>query len=451
MTVRLFVTAFVLMCIAACGPGAMDSQENEDLLTSDCQATIITNVSASTNDGNLPSNVLDGKLSTRWSGSGIGAYITADLGTSTSVCGVGVAWYLGNQRTNNFVISTSLDGSTFNQAYTGKSTGKTTAVETYTITPGQSRYVRVTVNGNSQNLWASITELQVYASASKPTTDPAPVNNGSYDTTILTDHPVAFWGVNHTNGAEPDLTGNGNNGTYQGGTPPIVTMPNGDQAADFNGSSEYLTIPSNASMSIPTTGNLTWEGWIRPDVLQFPHSTGGYVDWMGKCANYSPTCEWEARMYNASNSQNRYNRLSAYVFNPSAGLGSGADWQPVQGLLQANQWYYVVGEYTTLSQPSTCSNASTYPGSINIWVNGVKWSQPNHNPTGCMSQYNVVPKTNNSPVNIGKMASDSYFQGAVGKVAIYNYLLSQAQITNHFYTMTGELPSGSCANTCVLQ
>ena len=62
------------------------------------------------------------------------------------------------------------------------------------------------------------------------------------------------------------------------------------------------------------------------------------------------------------------------MFNPSAGLGSAADWQPTCGLIQAGQWYHVVGEYTTLSQPSDCQNAAKYPGSINIWVNGVQWN-----------------------------------------------------------------------------
>ena len=65
-------------------------------------------------------------------------------------------------------------------------------------------------------------------------------------------------------------------------------------AADFNGSSQSLSVPSKASLSIPTTGNLTWEAWIRPAVIEFPNASGGYVDWMGKCAEYSPSCEWEA-------------------------------------------------------------------------------------------------------------------------------------------------------------
>jgi hypothetical protein len=37
---------------------------------------------------------------------------------------------------------------------------------------------------------------------------------------------------------------------------------------------------------------------------------------MGKCANCSPTCEWEARFYDLDNSSNRPSRISAYVFQP---------------------------------------------------------------------------------------------------------------------------------------
>jgi len=276
--------------------------------------------------------------------------------------------------------------------------------------------------------------------------------SSAYNLMVLADHPVAFWNVNAVGNTESDLTGNGNTGTYQGGSPGASTMPNGEQAAVFNGSTEYLTIPSNSSFSIPTTGNLTWEIWIQPTVLQFPNSDAfdNYVDVMGKCANYSPTCEWESRMYNnVPNTQpDRCNRMSAYVFNPSAGEGSGADWQPVCGLIQAGQWLHIVGEYTLLSQPSNCPNAGTYPGSINIWVNGVLWDQAAHTPTGCMSQFSVVPKANTSPVNIGTMGFDSWFEGAVGKVAIYNYLLTQTQITNHYQTMTGKQPTGSCGTTC---
>lgn len=274
-------------------------------------------------------------------------------------------------------------------------------------------------------------------------------SSNSYDQVVLCEKPVGYWAMSLSSGTqEADLSGKGSAGTYKGPTPTLVALPNGDQAANFNGASNYLTIPSKAAFSIPTTGNLTWEAWIRPSILQFPNDSGGYVDWMGKCADYSPTCEWEARMYNTDNSQDRCNRLSAYVFNPSAGLGSGADFQPTCGLFQANTWLHVVGEYTILSQPSDCQSAASYPGAINIWVNGVPWNHSKHGQTGCFSQYQVVPKANNSPVNVGTMAGDAWFQGAIGKLAIYDFLLSQAQITNHYQTMTGKAPTGSCADTC---
>jgi hypothetical protein len=166
---------------------------------------------------------------------------------------------------------------------------------------------------------------------------------------------------------------------------------------------------------------------------------------MGKCQDYGPTCEWEARLYNTSS--DRCNRFSAYVFNPTAGLGSGAYWQPTCGLIQAGQWYHVVGEYTTLSQPSGCQNAGQYPGVINIWLNGVPWNQSRHGQTGCFSQYNIVPVANNSPVNVGTMAMDAWFQGAIGKLAIYDKLLSQAQITSHYMLMTGKAPPAAAPTT----
>lgn len=281
-----------------------------------------------------------------------------------------------------------------------------------------------------------------------PQPTPAPTRpSKDYDSVVLADRPGLFLAMDEfSSGSEPDLSWHGIDGTYRGGTPGSATMPNGNLAADFNGSSQFLTVPSSASLSIPTTGELTWEAWIRPDTLQFPVSTGGYVDWMGKCANYSPTCEWEARIYNATNPQNRYDRMSAYVFNNTAGLGSGADWQPNQNELQAGQWLYVVGEYQTLTAANGCSG----PGTINIWVNGVKWDAAAHHPTGCLSQYGVTPTAGNSPLNIGTMARDSWFKGAIGKVAIYSYLLSPAQIAAHFEAMTGAQPSGSCANTCTI-
>ena len=270
----------------------------------------------------------------------------------------------------------------------------------------------------------------------------------TYDQTVLCDQPVAYWAMKGTASTEPDLVAN-NTGTYKGAAPTAATLPNSDAAVHFDGATGYLTIPSNAAFSLPTTHDLTWEGWINADTLQFPKaSDDGYVDWMGKCADYAPTCEWEARLYSTTTSESRPNRMSAYIFNSTAGLGSAADWQPVDNLIKESTWYHVVGEYTTLSQPSDCTGTTMYPGSINVWVNGVEWDHAEHGQTGCMSQYSVAPSAGSSPLNIGTMAGDTWFPGAIGKVAIYDKLLTQAQINAHYKAMTGKSPTGSCSATC---
>jgi predicted small secreted protein len=147
----------------------------------------IAAVSASANDGNVPANVLDGSLSTRWSCLGIGCWIRADLGANRSITDVAVAWYAGNTRVNNYVISVSSDGVTYTQVATGRSSGTTLQLERYALpSPASARYVRVTVNGNTSNSWASITELRVYgpdegtqAPAPAPAPAPEPAPSGS--------------------------------------------------------------------------------------------------------------------------------------------------------------------------------------------------------------------------------------------------------------------------------
>lgn len=285
------------------------------------------------------------------------------------------------------------------------------------------------------------------AGSTAPAPSPTPSPSTGYDSVVLGDGPVMYLALSNAGGTETDKTGNGHNGTYKGGTPSIASMPNGDKATVFNGSSNYVSVPSHAALSIPTTKKLTWEGWIRPDTLNFANASGDeYVDWMGKCEDYSPTCEWEARIYSQNTPERRPNRFSAYAFNPGAGLGSGADWQPSSGQIAAGQWYHVVAQYDLTTTPSVCS--SSRPGMITIWVNGVKWSMADHMDTGCMSQYDVTPKAGSSPLNIGTMAMDTWFKGAIGKVAVYNRLLTQAEITEHYTAMTGKSPTGSCGDTC---
>ncbi len=126
-----------------------------------CSKMPIASVVANANDGNLHTNTKDNNLNTRWSNLGSGSWIQFDLGSMESICSVDVNWYRGDIRQNNFVISVSNDGTTFTDKYTDTSNLGTTA-EKYSLPAGtEGRYVRITVNGNTENQWASVTEVAV--------------------------------------------------------------------------------------------------------------------------------------------------------------------------------------------------------------------------------------------------------------------------------------------------
>lgn len=110
-----------------------------------------------------PSHVIDNNGNTSWSSLGIGSWIQLDLGTIKNICSVDIAWYKGNERQNNFVISASNDGVTFSRLFSNQSTGTTPSFEKYNVSDTNARYIRVTVNGNTQDSYATISEISVNA------------------------------------------------------------------------------------------------------------------------------------------------------------------------------------------------------------------------------------------------------------------------------------------------
>ncbi|OJT25352.1 carbohydrate-binding protein [Archangium sp. Cb G35] len=123
----------------------------------------------------MPGNAIDGSSGTRWSADGIGQWLQGDMGAVKSLTALDIAWYRGNERASKFVISTSTDGTTFTQAFSGTSSGKTAAFERYTFAARNARYVRVTVNGTTMNTWASISEMAaITGGTTTPPTEPTP-------------------------------------------------------------------------------------------------------------------------------------------------------------------------------------------------------------------------------------------------------------------------------------
>jgi hypothetical protein len=222
------------------------SVDGNSSTNTNCTTLPIGTAKASGNDGNLPANVLDSNPNTRWSNLGIGSWIQADLGSKMNICGVNIAWYNGNNRQNNFVISISNDGTTFTNVFTGKSSGTTLSLETYLLPGGTAgKYVRITVNGNTQNNWASITELSV---------DGTPQNN------------------------PPPLPPVADNKTIQtnAGTPVTITLTGTDPIPGDTLKFSVVTIPQHGTLTNPTSNTVTYTptaGFLGSDSFTYKATT----------------------------------------------------------------------------------------------------------------------------------------------------------------------------------
>ena len=128
-----------------------------------CKNLTITNVTSSGSQAANPAkNAIDNNLTTYWSKKSFGAWIQADLGDKKMICNVDIAWYKGNERSYSFVISVSNDGISFKDVFKGKSSGKIVNYpERYNFTSTDGRYVEITVNGNTANNYAAISEIKV--------------------------------------------------------------------------------------------------------------------------------------------------------------------------------------------------------------------------------------------------------------------------------------------------
>jgi hypothetical protein len=239
------------------------------------------------------------------------------------------------------------------------------------------------------------------------------------DDAVLQDQPVAYFTMGSTIRApwEPDRTGHGFRAVrYPGRGLPWTRMPNGDRASVLNGTNQYLAVASHPRLSVPTTGVLTLEAWIRPDTLQFPvQEGGGYVHWAGKGETNAQ--EYALRMYSLSNTESRPNRISAYAFNLTGGLGSGSYFQdPVA----VGEWIHVAAVVNTKAV------SAVYPtGYVRIYKNGVP-----RDTTG-LDQFGVMPGAGPAPLRIGTRDNRSYFKGAIGKFAVYDYEVSPARLQAH--------------------
>lgn len=246
----------------------------------------------------------------------------------------------------------------------------------------------------------------------------------SYDQATLALQPVLYLSMRAgTADFEPDLSYHLSGGTYSpaGATRRSVRLPNGEDAAQFSGSSS-LIVPSAPALSIGHSGSLTVEAWINPATLGFNRvESSGYVQWLGKGA--PSEYEYALRMYSEGNTEGRDNRISGYAFNLRGGKGSGAYFQDP---LQAGAWIMIAVEFDITSSDGFPS------GWVAIFKDGVLRKKVG------LDQFGVVPRPGPAPFSVGTVNGHSFFQGSIAKVAVFDRPLSSADILAQYHAMVGQ-------------
>ncbi|MGD9714397.1 MAG: chondroitinase-B domain-containing protein, partial [Thermomicrobiales bacterium] len=161
--IRMAAICLLMLGGAACtADGELDDQAAQAQAASACSKLTVVDVSASGSDENVPANAIDGRLETRWSGEGVGSWILADLGSTNAICKIALAWHRGDVRTSDYSISVSTDGARFTEIFFGRTSGTTLNPQSLAFANVSARYVKVIVRGNTENEWASITELSIF-------------------------------------------------------------------------------------------------------------------------------------------------------------------------------------------------------------------------------------------------------------------------------------------------
>jgi F5/8 type C domain len=141
-------------------------------------------------------NVNDANPSTQWVHLALPTWIKVDLGSSKRISRLAIHWYRGATPTNmtfGFTIETSPDNVDWTERLDRDSaTAAATGMEYYDITPNvDARYVRVNINENTVDAFASIRDLEVWGSDTpgvpgSAQTQAIYINNVKYTTTTST-------------------------------------------------------------------------------------------------------------------------------------------------------------------------------------------------------------------------------------------------------------------------
>ncbi|HET6640680.1 MAG TPA: discoidin domain-containing protein, partial [Nitrososphaeraceae archaeon] len=126
----------------------------------------ISNASSSSIDDSNDNEVdvrsaFDNDEDTEWSEDRVGAYLDFDIGSIRSICDIEILWDEGDEKSYNFVVSVSENGTEFKDIIRASSSGDSSLPESYPIPDSMAKQIRLTVYGNSEDETAAVKEISV--------------------------------------------------------------------------------------------------------------------------------------------------------------------------------------------------------------------------------------------------------------------------------------------------
>jgi parallel beta-helix repeat protein len=317
----------------------------------------------------------------------------------------GVGTILANAGAQSYYVN---DASTVGDVFcTGpgndSNDGKTPATPVATLSGLLSRYTfhpedTIYVDTGSYEIVKNITLGPQFSGVRILGAGPRQVTPTSDGSSVLGDGPLAFWRLGDAGGAAAaDATGNGHNGTYVGHVTPYPDAPSKDGAAQFDGSGSHVSVPGISTTTMP---QFSIEAW---------------VDYEGPITVSSQIVAVQVGSYQLSFSSGNIFFAGGYYYGaPQAHLIPGV-------------WTHVVA--------TVDASAKYAPNAIvNLYIDG-------RLVVGPISI--AVPANTGQPFEIGSgtLNGTGPWSGSIDEVALYNKILTPAQIQAHYastvYTGTG--------------
>jgi hypothetical protein len=233
-----------------------------------------------------------------------------------------------------------------------------------------------------------------YSPSASATTQAAPPSL-VYPTVIAADNPVSWWRLGEASGTVAADQRSANAGTYLTGTTlhTASLLPNAasDTSVAFDGVKGAVRVPSAASLNV--TNALSLEAWIKPTTLP---ASGSFSSVLTKGEAYSLQFNGPRLEFTIIQSGTR-RRLQAPV-----------------GAIVVGSTYHVVGTFDGTTQ--------------RLYVNGVLMAS---------AALSGSASVTTNQLAIGSWDGNSeFFKGTIDEPALYNTVLSAAQVAKHYQAGT---------------